>query len=274
MGGIGDWVGGNWKDIGLGLLTGGAYNISKGAMGGYGNGGKGGKGQSAKPPDFSSAAHPNTSNPLGGQTWNGNTSAFGFSGGAGDTFNNLIGGMGKASTFDPSQAGQQAQDKMYAALQSRLDPAWQNRQQAFDAQLANQGLTPGSEAYTNASRNFGQQRNDAYSQAAGQAIGLGQQEQAQARANSMLPFAEAGQMMSMLGQQGNTLNNGLGAANAQYGAAQDAQSAANAKKGSAMSGLGAIGGSYFGGPVGGAVGSQVGKNVGSNGKGKGQTGAP
>ena len=194
---------------------------------------------------FMDAAHPNTSNPLGGQSWSGNTSYTGFNGPAVPAFSNLLKGMESSSGFDPAKAGQQAQDKMYAALQSRLDPAWQNRQQAFDAQLANQGLTPGSEAYTNASRNFGQQRNDAYSQAAGQAIGLGQQEQSQARANSMLPFGEAGAMMGMLGQQGNNLGSGLQAANMQAGANQASSNASQNKKGSSLGGIAQIAGLFL-----------------------------
>lgn len=56
-------------------------------------------------------------------------------------------------------------DQAYGAQTARLDPQWDQRKKAFDQQMANQGVTAGGEAYDNASRDFGQQRNDAYSQA-------------------------------------------------------------------------------------------------------------
>lgn len=251
MGGVGDWIGDNAGKA-LGMFAAGPMGLN--AVLGDGKG----KGQSAKPPDFSAAAHANTMNPLGSQTWNGNTSTFGFNDQAGQQFQSLLSGMNQNT----------AQDKAYAALQSRLDPAWQNRSAAFDAQLANQGLQPGTEAYNNAARAFGQQRNDAYAQAAGQAIGIGQQEQAQARQSAQA-------MMGMLGQQGNNLYSGLPAAQAQYSAAQDAKAAENAKKGSAMGGLGSIGGAIFGGAFGGPPGAMAGSSIGgslggrSGSKGKG-----
>ncbi len=60
---------------------------------------------------------------------------------------------------------QGVQDKAYQAYTSRLDPQWDQRQQATETQLANQGIAPGSEAYTNAMRDFNYGRNDAYQQA-------------------------------------------------------------------------------------------------------------
>jgi hypothetical protein len=56
-------------------------------------------------------------------------------------------------------------DKAYGAMTSRLDPQWNQRDQMQRTQLANQGLSPGGEAYTNSMRDFGNQRNDAYQQA-------------------------------------------------------------------------------------------------------------
>ncbi len=56
-------------------------------------------------------------------------------------------------------------DQSYADQTARLDPQWDQRKQQFDQQMANQGITAGGEAYDNASRDFGQQRNDAYTQA-------------------------------------------------------------------------------------------------------------
>ncbi len=46
-----------------------------------------------------------------------------------------------------------------------LDPVWQQRQAQQESQLANQGIQQGSEAYTNAMRDFGMQRDNAYNSA-------------------------------------------------------------------------------------------------------------
>jgi len=66
--------------------------------------------------------------------------------------------------FD-QQGVQGVADKAYGAITSRLDPLWAQREAQQKTQLANQGLAPGGEAYTNAMRDFGNQRNDAYQQA-------------------------------------------------------------------------------------------------------------
>ena len=48
---------------------------------------------------------------------------------------------------------------------TRLDPYWKAKSNEFDTKLATQGITdPGSDAYVNAHRVFGQQENDAYNQ--------------------------------------------------------------------------------------------------------------
>ena len=60
---------------------------------------------------------------------------------------------------------QQVADQSYKDQTARLDPQWDQRKAQFDQQMANQGITAGGEAYDNASRDFGQQRNDAYTQA-------------------------------------------------------------------------------------------------------------
>lgn len=56
-------------------------------------------------------------------------------------------------------------DQSYGLQTSRLDPQWAANKEAFDAQMANQGLSPGGEAYDNAYRQFAQAQNDAYQQA-------------------------------------------------------------------------------------------------------------
>lgn len=64
----------------------------------------------------------------------------------------------------------QIEDQSYAAQTARLDPQWAANTEQQQAQLANQGLTPGGEAYDNAMRTFNNAKNDAYSQARLQSI--------------------------------------------------------------------------------------------------------
>lgn len=57
---------------------------------------------------------------------------------------------------------------------TRLDPLFATRRSALEVQLRNQGIMPGTEAWTNAMRDLNQQENDAYNslllQARGQAL--------------------------------------------------------------------------------------------------------
>lgn len=48
---------------------------------------------------------------------------------------------------------------------SLLDPTWTQRENSLENKLANQGVQQGSEAYTNALRDFGMQRDNAYNSA-------------------------------------------------------------------------------------------------------------
>ena len=68
----------------------------------------------------------------------------------------------------PVNAGMTGQ----AAIMARLQPQIEQQQAAMAQQLANQGITPGSEAYNNAMRTQGQQQNDLLSQAALQGLNL------------------------------------------------------------------------------------------------------
>jgi len=96
--------------------------------------------------------------------------AYGLAGGiAGDKYGNAqrsldLSGVAKM----PVNAGMTGQQ----AILSRLQPQIQQEQAATAQQLANQGITPGSEAYNNAMRTQGQQANDLYTQAALQGINL------------------------------------------------------------------------------------------------------
>ena len=86
---------------------------------------------------------------------------------------NLFGNLPSQSQLPPNpiNPGQTAQD----AILARVVPQLNRQQDRMNNQLANQGIQVGSEAYSNAQKDFGQQANDAYSQAALQGIGVGQQ---------------------------------------------------------------------------------------------------
>jgi hypothetical protein len=68
----------------------------------------------------------------------------------------------------PVNAGMTGQQ----AIMARLEPQLQRQQAAIENQLANQGITPGSEAYRTAQTQAAQNRNDLLSQAALQGISL------------------------------------------------------------------------------------------------------
>ena len=74
----------------------------------------------------------------------------------------------------PVNAGMTGQE----AIMRRLQPQLEGRQAMLENQLANQGITPGSQAYRTAQTQEAQNRNDLLSQAALQGIGLDTQARA------------------------------------------------------------------------------------------------
>jgi hypothetical protein len=65
--------------------------------------------------------------------------------------------------FDTSmlpQTGINAGEQMSESIMRRLQPQLQQETKSFDAQMANQGIPVGSEAYENAKRSFDQRQND------------------------------------------------------------------------------------------------------------------
>jgi len=68
----------------------------------------------------------------------------------------------------PVNAGMTGQE----AIMARLSPYLQQQRTSTEAQLVNQGLRPGTEAYNNAAKLLGQQENDARQQAALQGLNL------------------------------------------------------------------------------------------------------
>ena len=71
---------------------------------------------------------------------------------------------------DPQLLNQQTQDALYKANTQYLDPQFNQQQAKIENQLANQGITRGSEAYNNAMLNFNNQKQQAYESARNQAI--------------------------------------------------------------------------------------------------------
>ena len=68
-----------------------------------------------------------------------------------------------SSPFDTSklpQTGINAGETMTDSIMRRLQPQLQQEQKSFDAQMSNQGIPVGSEAYENARRAFDQRQND------------------------------------------------------------------------------------------------------------------
>lgn len=65
---------------------------------------------------------------------------------------------------DPDRYRADAESAIYEQGASRLDPQWEQRQQAAEVRLRSQGLSPGDEAYDTAMANLGRERTDAYNQ--------------------------------------------------------------------------------------------------------------
>lgn len=168
-------------------------------------------------------------------------------------------------TGGDAAARQQTIDSQYAAMASRLDPQWAQRESALNTRLANQGISAGSEAYANALREFGNQRNDAYQQANNSALQLGNQEfqnsfnrnltSYQLPMNLFNSLRTGSQVQNPNFQNQNTSAslgqspNLLGAAGQQYGASLDATNANNAWNSNLTNGLFSLAGSYYGQPT-------------------------
>ena len=92
------------------------------------------------------------------------------------SLNGQIGALGNDLNAGAAQsAQQQGQNAAYQAQTQYLDPQFAQRQESLDAQLANQGITQGSEAWKNAMTNFNNERQQAYSNAQNQAVLTGSQ---------------------------------------------------------------------------------------------------
>lgn len=102
---------------------------------------------------------------------------------------------------------QRAEDAIYGSATSRLDPQWAKQQSQFDAKMANQGITQGSDAYKDAYADFNRSKTDAYNQAQMSAVTGGG---AEAQRNQGMDLALRQQQVGEIGQQGNFYNQALG----------------------------------------------------------------
>lgn len=160
------------------------------------------------------------------------------------------------------------QEQLNRQLQ-RLQPTMDNQRAQLETQLFNQGVRPGSEAYDNAMRNFGDQANrlrldadiDAGAEA-GRALQLAnyQQDRPLSVVNALRTGSQPVQpQFGGYNQQGYVPGADLvGAASQQYDAQLGAWNAKQAGKSNFMGGLMGIAGSALGGPFGGAMGSALG----------------
>lgn len=135
------------------------------------------------------------------------------------------------------QAVQQAQNAAYYGQTQYLDPQFAQSHEALDNQLANQGITRGSQAYQTAQDNLARQQQQAYQSAAMGAVGQGNQEQNVlfGQGLSAADLANAanqqgfGQALSAGGFQNAANAQGFGQGMAQAGFANDAQQQAYAQ---------------------------------------------
>lgn len=82
-------------------------------------------------------------------------------------------GQLQRSVDNPELLQQNVTDALYNQQTQYLDPQFNQTQSKLENQLANQGITRGSEAWNNAMDNFGRQKQQAYSDARNSAIGQG-----------------------------------------------------------------------------------------------------
>lgn len=126
-------------------------------------------------------------------------------GSLGNQAGGLFGSLSPEAAQNAQNAGREAAYKSQAQY---LDPQFSQREQSLEAKLAAQGLAPGSQAYSNAIRNFGDERQRAYSDAANQAILTGSQIGTQNLQNQLASLqAQSG----LLNQQGGFLKDQQGA---------------------------------------------------------------
>jgi hypothetical protein len=185
----------------------------------------------------------------------------------------------------PGGYSQEAQD----AIMSRLNPQMDLRRQQMETTLANQGITRGSEAWTNAENQQGRDENDArmqgilggfqqgnteFGQGLSLATGTGAQRAGQLGERETIRSQPLQDYLSLQGadktpQFGQyttagtaTAPNYLGAAQSNYNAGLDSANLSADQKASLENGLFSLGGSFLNSKVGGNLMSTIGDKIG------------
>lgn len=261
-----------WTTQGMGAVASGLGLLS----------GLTGNKSSASTPDYAAAANADTQanrvnqyTPYGSSTWsqNGNNwtntqtlspeqqgllnQQTAIKGTLGNTANVLAQNLGSTlgsalpSSYDPNQATNSATEN----IMSRVNPMLDRQNTQLQAQLANQGVTAGSEAYKNAQTDFGQQRNDAYQQAALQGINLGQSQQQQSYnqqmtnrnqpLNELNALQNGSQVTNPTFSSTPTASSQVNAAQNTYNANQNSVNASNANNANLSNGLFGLGATMY-----------------------------
>ena len=250
-------------------------------MGGFGSS-KGGSAPAT--PDFKSAAEaqaassqnvinqqtqanrPNQVNAFGATTgwtkdangnWTQTQSLGGPLGGAASSLEAMTAANAGAPIDNGSAVRQQAINAGYDQAASRLDPQFAQAEEAQQAQLANQGLDPGSQAYDAAAGNLARAKNDAYGSALRNAITNANQAQALTFGENVqareAPMSELGQLRGFTAMPEFTQAGAaqptqyLPALTAQYGGDLQKYGAQQQGKNSKMGGAASLAPSIFGG---------------------------
>lgn len=152
---------------------------------------------------------------------------------------------------------------------SFLDPIWSQRQNDFDQTMANRGLVPGSQAYTNAARDFGMQRDNSYNNMGlgAYTAGVNANLQQQASALNAMNALRNGSMIAQPVSQGTnfttTPQESIQPVNYSQLVNQNYQNQ-QAQNNATMGGLFGLGGTVLGGLAGGPIGAGFGKWMGSS----------
>ena len=165
------------------------------------------------------------------------------------SLNNLAANVGQTTP----NMGINPSESYSDAIMRRLQPQIEQQTKMSDAQLANQGIVPGTEAYANAKRVLGQQQNDLLTSAQIGGIGVGQQANQQAFNQQLQTYNNPLQQLAAFNQgtQANYVNpynqaavsgpDYLGAAATSNAAAIAAQNARNAQTANMQSGIFGLG---------------------------------
>ena len=134
--------------------------------------------------------------------------------------------------------------------QSTMDPQWSTSQDQLDQQLYDKGVTPGSEAYDTAMRNFSQQKSDAYNNMylQGQNTAMTALEAQYNEPLNALAALQSGSQVSQpgVGQTAQTAQTGIQPAN-YAGLVQSNYQNQLQSSNAAMGGMFGLGGSLLGG---------------------------